>query len=255
MKEDVASFENNLFPNFTTKDIVEISGEAGSCKTELLYHLIAGCVFPASWKGIQLDGLESEVMFMDNDCRFNLFRFVSILDNRIKALARASNADIGSSEIYAFIQERLKLLHIIKCYDSSQFITTLSSLGSASCLQKKKTFLMIDSLSSFYWSDKARMQNNLTKLFAHHKTIVNLIQNLSSKCCVPVIYTKRKLLSKADWDNKVLGPQWNSTVTRSLELKFQSSMPDKTLLTVVNGKDSTTKLGSVSKLGFQVLEK
>lgn len=243
-----------MFPNFKSQDVVEISGEAGSCKTELLYHLISRCVLPRSWKGVLFNGLEVEVTFIDNDCHFDLFRFVSIMENRVKALARASNADVSKKDIVSFIQDRLKLLHIIKCYDSDEFILSLSSLESGMCLQQKTKFIMIDGLSSFYWSDRARVQNNLSKLAAHYKIITNLILKISKKLSTPIIITRRKLLSIADSDKKVFGNFWNSEVSWKLELKYQSSLPDKTVLTVLNTQTSATKLCYVSKLGFNVLE-
>ena len=243
-----------MFPNFSSQDVVEISGEAGSCKTELLYHLITRCIFPCSWKNILFNGLEVEVTFIDNDCHFDLFRFISIIEKRVKILARTSNANISKKEIVSFIQDRLKLLHIIKCYNSDEFILSLSSLESGMCLQQKPKFIMIDGLSSFYWSDRARVQNNLSKLAAHYKIIINLILKISKKFNMPIITTRRKLLSIVDSDKKVFGNIWNSEVSWRLELKFQSSLPDKTALTVLNTQTSTTKLCYVHNLGFQIPE-
>lgn len=248
----VESFEKNLLPHFTSQEIIEISGEAGSGKTELLYHFIACCVFPSSWRGIEFNGLKTEVTFIDNDCHFDLFRFVSILESRIKSFARASNITVIKKDIFSFIQESLKLVNIIKCYDSDEFILTLSSLECSLCLQKKKNVIMIDGLSSFYWSDRARLQNNFSKLASHYKVIINLLINISKKNRSPIVATRRKLLNATDSDKKVFGQLWISATTRRLELSYKVSLPDKTLLTVC--QNSTKNTCSISNQGFCVLQ-
>jgi len=247
------SFEKSLFPHLSSQDIVEISGEAGSGKTELMYHFITCCVFPSAWKGIQLEGLQIEVTLIDNDCHFDLFRLVTVMENRIKTLIRASKTSISKKEIFVFIQETLKLLHIIKCYDSNEFILTLNSLESTLSLKRKRNIVMIDGLSSFYLADRAVFQNNFSKLISHYKKIINLIVQISKKY-TPVVLTKRKLLNTAENDKRCMGHISCSASTWRFEIVFKSSLPDRTLFTLLNTQNGVSKLCSVSTSGFAIVE-
>lgn len=246
--------EKNLFPNLSSKDIIEISGESGSGKTELLYHFIVCCIFPLSWKGIKIGGLETQVTFIDNDCHFDLLRLVTILEHRIKLYIKFSKGTVGKEEIFSFIQDILKFLCIVKCYDADEYLLTVNSLESTLCMQSKRSIIMIDGISSFYWSDKARFQNNFSKLTSHYRVVTELIIKISKNCGTPIIVTRRKLLSTTDSDKKVFGQLWKSAVAWKFELEFKASLPDKTLMTVFDSLNKITKQCTITKQGFSILE-
>ncbi|KAM9186370.1 DNA repair protein XRCC2 isoform 2-T2 [Dugong dugon] len=119
-------------------DILEFHGPEGTGKTEMLYHLTARCILPKS-EG----GLEIEVLFIDTDHHFDMLRLVTILEHRLSQ---------SSEEI---IKSCLGRFFLVYCSSSSQLLLTLYSLESMFCSHPSLCLLILDSLSAFYWIDRA----------------------------------------------------------------------------------------------------
>lgn len=104
----------------------------------MLYHLTARCILPKS-EG----GLEVEVMFIDTDYHFDMLRLVTILEHRLSQ---------SSEEVITHCLGRLFLVH---CSSSTQLLLTLYSLETVFCGHPSLCLLVLDSLSAFYWIDRA----------------------------------------------------------------------------------------------------
>nr|XP_054767459.1 DNA repair protein XRCC2-like [Lytechinus pictus] len=64
-------------------DVVEVYGSSGSGKTELLLNLTATCVLPEQWKGIDIGGLGTSVVFVDTDHQFSMLRLFALLEHKV----------------------------------------------------------------------------------------------------------------------------------------------------------------------------
>ncbi|XP_006895245.1 PREDICTED: DNA repair protein XRCC2-like [Elephantulus edwardii] len=119
-------------------DILEFHGPEGTGKTEMLYHLTARCILPKSE-----DGLEIEVLFIDTDHHFDMLRLVTVLEHK---LSQSSEETVKSC---------LGRLFLVCCNSSSQLLLTLYSLEAMFCSHPSLCLLILDSLSAFYWIDRA----------------------------------------------------------------------------------------------------
>ncbi|KAF3215486.1 hypothetical protein TWF106_006000 [Orbilia oligospora] len=64
--------------------IVEISSNgSGTGKTHLLYYITCVALLPSSWNGINLEGKESAVVFIDCDGRFDILRLSEVMESYI----------------------------------------------------------------------------------------------------------------------------------------------------------------------------
>jgi len=65
-------------------DVVEIYGSSGTGKTEMLLSILAQCILPPMWEGIEIGGNGVGVIFFDNDQKFSIFRLMQIIENKIR---------------------------------------------------------------------------------------------------------------------------------------------------------------------------
>jgi DNA-repair protein XRCC2 len=140
---------------FLAKDVVELYGDSGSGKTQCLLHWVAKCLLPSSSDEVELGGLSAGVLFIDNDYHFSLIRLVGIMESIITSCFEAANKVAPTeSSLEGLIKSCLSRLHLFRCSSSHQFVMTLFSLDSILSHQQDISLLIIDSISSFYWSDR-----------------------------------------------------------------------------------------------------
>ncbi|KAK6517702.1 hypothetical protein TWF506_004885 [Arthrobotrys conoides] len=66
--------------------IIEISSDGcGAGKTHLLYYITCVALLPSSWNGINLEGKDSTVVFIDCDGRFDIVRLSEVVESYIKS--------------------------------------------------------------------------------------------------------------------------------------------------------------------------
>ncbi|KAK7881194.1 hypothetical protein WMY93_029603 [Mugilogobius chulae] len=140
--------EPRLFPEDggpENGDVVEIFGPEGTGKTELLYHLLSRCLLP-----LTAGGLEVSVVFVDTDYSLDLLRLVNILDQRLQA---QTAPPAGPDE--ALLRSCLSRLLVLHCCSSSQLLLTLHFLETSFAARPDLSLLLVDSISAFYWLDRA----------------------------------------------------------------------------------------------------
>ncbi|GFQ89626.1 rad51 domain-containing protein [Trichonephila clavata] len=252
MEDKISHFplDNQIIPCLSTQDIVEISGGPGSGKTELLYHLIICCILPEiPWRDIQLVGLNKRVTFIDNDLHFNLFRLIKILEKRIRFQLSLENCTVSRSEMSSFIDDRLKLLDIYKCSNCDEFINILRYIE---IVPNQKILLIVDGVTSFYWSSKLRMAHPSSKIPDVFSIITSLVKNISKSCSLPVIVTKRKLVQSSNYDRTMLPAAWRNTITKQLEL-VHNGLIENAVNVIVHDIRSEVKIKcAISSYGFKV---
>ncbi|KAG8506136.1 DNA repair protein XRCC2, partial [Galemys pyrenaicus] len=161
-------------------DILEFHGPEGTGKTEMLYHLTARCILPKS-EG----GLEAEVLFLDTDCHFDMLRLVTILEHRLSQ---------SSEDIVKCCLARLFVAH---CNSSTQVLLTLHSLEAMFCSHPALCLLMVDSLSAFYWVDRANGGESLRAQESVLTQCAQFLQKLVQEYRLLLLATTQSLMQKA----------------------------------------------------------
>lgn len=175
-------------------NVVEIVGPSASAKSELLIQAAVNCILPKEWKGVRYGGSEGVVMLFDLDCRFDILRLAHCLRCRIHGASEhhgpyysgysktnnRPNEKLGSqptslsvthleNEMFRTCMERFLY---IRCYSSFEFLAALKTIRPQfqKAIEKHSNgvhLLMIDSISAFYWLDRASksvsMDNNASR--------------------------------------------------------------------------------------------
>ncbi|XP_006150304.1 DNA repair protein XRCC2 isoform X1 [Tupaia chinensis] len=160
-------------------DILEFHGPEGTGKTEMLYHLIARCILPKS-EG----GLEVEVLFIDTDYHFDMLRLVTILEHRLSQ---------SSEEIIKFCLGRLFLVY---CSSSTQLLLTLYSLETMFCSHPSLCLLILDSLSAFYWIDRANGGESVNLQESTLKKCSQFLEKLVNEYRLVLFATTQSIMQK-----------------------------------------------------------
>ncbi|KAG9123525.1 hypothetical protein FRC07_014830 [Ceratobasidium sp. 392] len=160
-------------------DIIEIQGSAASGKTHLLYFWAMTCILPyytsiraeGSEKAFEvlLGGRNKSVVVCDCDARWSLLRLHTIISRYLhERLASAISASQPNEDsemhgaasapvVSEVVSEALKRVHIFRPTSTLSLATTLISIPvyhRSRMSDETIGMLMIDSISSFYWSDR-----------------------------------------------------------------------------------------------------
>lgn len=148
-------------------NIVEIAGPSPSSKTEILLQMAVTCILPKNRNGVQYGGLELSVLFLDLDCRFDIFRLSQSLKlkiteaNRLHKTTNLQNGVECEDDDMDLFSECMKRFSYTRCYDSFEFLAALKVLNYK--LEKGRKLngngsrvhvLMIDNIGAFYWIDR-----------------------------------------------------------------------------------------------------
>jgi DNA-repair protein XRCC2 len=138
------------------KDVIELYGDSGTGKTQILFHLIANCILPPNWKGVSLGGRGVGVIFVDTDYHFSLFRLVEILEERIKSsFSQQESPMINITAQQSFIKSCLARLIVAKYNSSEELLDAMHNFDKILCNRTDICVMMIDSVSAFYWQDRS----------------------------------------------------------------------------------------------------
>jgi DNA-repair protein XRCC2 len=152
-------------------DVIEIQGPAASGKTQLLYHMAAWCLLPKKVLVVSSDGhaecmvhlggwYRSAIVF-DCDGRWDTRRLHTILVTRLDELfSKARLPPLPhkpNSTVSSIALESLSRLHLFRPTSSFQLAATLLNLPKYHAEQmpnEQISLLLVDSISSFYWTDR-----------------------------------------------------------------------------------------------------
>ncbi|KAK6194815.1 hypothetical protein SNE40_000363 [Patella caerulea] len=158
--------EENLFnkdgPN--GGDVFEFYGEEGVGKTELFLHFVTKVILPKNWNHFEIGGFGGKIIYIDTDYKFSILRLAKILNNRIRdivngvTMATDKQQDLKKpteKDIDSFVKNCLQNVKLVRCLSSHQLICTLHSLENQVCECPGIGLILLDSISTFYWTDKA----------------------------------------------------------------------------------------------------
>eukprot|EP00899_Mesostigma_viride_P025357 jgi/Mesvir1/6005/Mv00752-RA.1 len=146
-------------------DVLEITGDSGSGKTEVLIQAAATCVLPNAINGVTYGGNNASLVVYDLELGFDLERLSNVLKARIRAARAAHTAGAPSGPAdteSALVAECLSRVHVYICNGSFSFLAALKSAdyvlrGIARNAPRgvHLRMLLINGMSSFYFMDKA----------------------------------------------------------------------------------------------------
>ena len=147
--------------------MVELAGKtACSGKTQLLYYLIAVGILPASISinnddDINFNGQEAAVVLLDLSGDFSVLRLHEIISYIIKTHIPRDEIEVAF-DCERLIREAFQHLHVFHPHSSESLKTTVNSLESYLLAQpfshlsasRRVAFIVINSLSSYFWQDR-----------------------------------------------------------------------------------------------------
>lgn len=240
-------------------NLIELSGESGTAKTEILLNIIVSCILPLEWKTYKLAGIGTGVVFVDTQCQFSMLRVFSLLEKRVtrciasshsskvhgeysgqddQAVNKSSNSkleDDGNTtsklkehsspptaeEIENFIKTCLEKLLIFRCNTSQQLLVTFHSLETLFANSLDLSVLMVDNWSAFYWMDRASAGNHLSQVETIQQRIISSLEKLLQDYHITAFVAKRPLFKSSVKRDKV-----PPTSGPSMSLSSSSLEPD-----------------------------
>ena len=230
---------NGLCPG----DAVELYGDEGFGKTELLVHFCANCILPRSWKAISLPGKEVKVIFIDTTFKFPLWRLVHILENRLRECKEKSKECdfISTAEIHEFVNSCLERLFVIHCSSSCNLVKSLANLEPVLRSNPDICLLLVDTISEFYWTDRAVGGSNKSEQEGPQRNIIRKLMRYQEEFHLVVVVTKSAIMNpsyhtpatgantnvtnaKTSWrHDEYLSPDWNKFIKFKFQIKKLST--------------------------------
>lgn len=173
---------DKLFPEGGpySNQLIELTGESGAGKTILLTDFLVRCLLP-----VEYNGKNSGAVIIDTDHHFDVFRLVSIIEYYLK------KSDVKSNNYQTIIEHCLNNLIVLSCYSSEQLQATFLNLETVILQNANISFLAIDSVSAYYWSE--RINNDTISFNAYFSQIIGTLKNIAKSFNLTVLYTKPEI--------------------------------------------------------------
>lgn len=167
--------------------IIELYGSPGTGKTYFLLMLSSYILLPISWNGVQINGLDKFVLYIDTSYSFSLIQLINILEN----LIIQNLNDINSwteSDMESCIQNCLSKFHLIQvdnCKSLSEIFTQLDDYFTNFNI---KAFICDISIS-FTWLEKFEGHQD------YMKNISNMLNKFSAEYLLNIFITRTDISS------------------------------------------------------------
>ncbi|XP_071454508.1 DNA repair protein XRCC2 [Hetaerina americana] len=178
-------------------DTLEISGDGSVGKTLFITQLIAQCILPKMVKtevDIHVGGIGASAILINTDHHFQISKLVQILEQRLKTCFSDRGMDSSdvkiSHAIEKHLENSLKKLLTLNCYDSAQLYATFHSLEKHLIDNRSVALLVLDSASSFYWQDVCGNNAMSKRMDNYLKSVVSTLQKCVKGNDVLTIYTR-----------------------------------------------------------------
>jgi hypothetical protein len=255
--------DNRIFPNSIKKqDIIELNGSENSGKTELLMHLLSRCLLPSKWKietedkqEVCLDLSEysalrdtQKCILIDTELKFNVLRFYTIIERRIKTKLNSTGIKIESNKLKNFIKELMQNLTVYKCNSSEQYLMTLAACERFIKVEQrtngnKQIPVFIDSINSNYEFTDRLLHNDVDYT---EKFMITILNRIISKLNVIIIATK------CDYKIENSYLKWKNMVTHKLELENEGNKFKVTALNINDNRSLIISFEIDNKFGVVI---
>ena len=269
-------FFKGLPKELSPGDSVELYGEEGCGKTELLIHFCASCILPKTWFSIDICGKETKVIFIDTSYKFPLWRLIQVMEQRIRQKTKAVKDFVSTHDMEKMIKSCLQRLYIVQCSSSLNLMKTLSFLEKHLVEDPDISIMMIDSISEFYWTDKAicgigryeqetNQRSIISKLKWHqekHGLVIIVVKSAIMNKKFQMVPTSSTRKSESVFRNPedYLSPEWNKFLTYKYEIikknGFVGATNNASYHTFLKGQEETVgQKFIITDSGIQFLPK
>ncbi|XP_058120224.1 DNA repair protein Rad51 homolog [Anopheles ziemanni] len=184
--ESIPCLDSAIFPDGGPKsgELVQIHGESNTGKSLLLHELIARIVLPGN-----CGGHETGAVFIDCENSFNRMMLLSVMEKYILNLADPSvAASLTPQQIGTIQRTALRRLLLVRCYSLEQYELSLVALPDRFLKDGTLSYVLIDSLATFYWSKCT--EQNLVRMDTFLRTQCKALRKLAEKWKKTIIFTK-----------------------------------------------------------------
>jgi len=159
-------------------DVLEVHGLAGAGKSQWCMAAVAHAILPPTVANVPIGGRGVRAVYFETDGKFPLWRFLHILESRLKAAAQAHlrprdgpgelYALLGGKEAYeAVVRRCLEHLTVHRCHSGAQLAFALqeeaAGLAAEGATDREAAatpltgLLVLDPLGpgAFYWTDRS----------------------------------------------------------------------------------------------------
>ena len=181
--------------NIKQNHCIEIIGEEGTGKTEVVLHMIINTIAPKTWKGIHIGGCDSVAVLVDTDYKFPTVRFVSLIEQRLLTSTTTTVADTNGSdtiESEEFVKSCLLKFYKINCHSAHQLLATFRSLNTFFCENPETVLLVIDNISTYHWTEK------LGSCRDHLKSLSTILRDFIEQNLLNVVLVRNMLGAKVE---------------------------------------------------------
>lgn len=164
--EKLTNLNEKLFgDDDLTNTNVEIVSDYSIDKSKLLIDFIVRSILPThlnkNWKNCGL-------MLINTNFQIGVFQIVKTIDQHLK--------DLNVQNRKAVIEESLKNLTILNCFNWTEFEITIYSLEEKINKRPNICMLVLDDITAFYWIKK--QEQDMLSTFMHSQKVFSLILSI-----------------------------------------------------------------------------
>ena len=189
---------------------MELCGNEGTGKTEILLNVTARCVLPKLWGDRILPGRNVEVVYISTDYKLDILRLVAILEGEVGKVCDAQNHKDttkrlsredakATSDYRKLIELCLSRVHVLYCNSSAELVTMLHSLKTFLHTHSDVYVLILDNIASYYWADRSESGRAGTAAASQHRQQqwVSALRELMQEYHLVVFAAKPLLFAKS----------------------------------------------------------
>jgi len=265
-RHSVYQLDALLFPGgLKPGHIVELNGEEGTGKSQYMLHLLATAILPSTVSGVEVGGLNVEVLFIDTKYTFNMLRLVALLEQRLSAaLNQSDDACPATAEVEdpveSAVRHCLTRFFFVRCSSSSQLAVTLCSLESVLAAKPNIRIVLVDDISAFYHTDVfANIESHFSLCISLLKKLVSTQQLLLIAARTYIGTVKQAFKRDANGERKCSTDSLNTYLSAWHQLRTHLRTFAKTesvntfsVIDSVNG-DATQVIFTVAEAGVKVV--
>ncbi|KAJ3033362.1 DNA repair protein xrcc2 [Rhizophlyctis rosea] len=234
-------------PSIKGGEVIEMCGPTGGGKTELVLSIVMMVILPETWHwsgandpahtlAISLGGQGCAATVVDCDLRFPVLRLQSFMHSHVSTAISVtlrhnqSATPPSDADITTFITTCFTRLLIFRPRTSLSLYATLSTLpdkilkdppGSA----QHVTFLAIDSISPFFWIDRAEDAAEQNAAMSIQRHLARVVKMLKEEWLVAVVVCKWEMFPAREGEmggssgGGYRDGAWNPVVDRCLDVR------------------------------------
>ncbi|KAJ8603980.1 hypothetical protein CTAYLR_003355 [Chrysophaeum taylorii] len=184
-------------------EAVEIYGESGSGKTEVLMHAVATWALPEPVGG------RREAVYFDNDFRLCRRRLRTIVEARLRAA-------FDESEVGPRRDETLARINVVRCASTLEFLAALELVVNGDT--PAPSLCAVDSLGAFVWREDKVADGPPSLSPAAFRTIARFLANDATVLAAKPVLFNNKPRPDSSTHEEYLPREWTRLVKRRVRV-------------------------------------